>query len=73
MICEKKIAVENGGRYHEGDTLPEVIKNLNSDGIVDSIRAGHWSRHDGDTFIFALCDDCLDNLKEKKTVYYIEE
>ena len=31
-----------------------------NDGVVNLISAGYGSRFDGDEFIIAICDDCLE-------------
>ncbi len=45
----------------------EMIDN----GIIHIIDAGYGSRHDGDQFIIAICDDCIkENLQDSTLLYY---
>ena len=40
-------------------------------GIIHVIDAGYGSKHDGDQFIIAICDDCInDNLSDQTILYY---
>jgi hypothetical protein len=45
----------------------EMINN----GIISIINAGYGSKHDGDKFILAICDECIEeNLKDNTLLYY---
>jgi hypothetical protein len=40
-------------------------------GIIHIIDAGYGSRHDGDQFVIAICDDCIkENLQDATLLYY---
>lgn len=40
------------------------------DGIVEKVSATYGSSLDGDMFVIAVCDDCIQTkLKEKKVIY----
>lgn len=42
-----------------------------SDGIVDKIAAGYGSVLDGDMFVITICDDCIKETKNKKSLQYV--
>lgn len=46
----------------------EMIDN----GIIQVIDAGYGSNHDGDQFIIAICDDCINENKENGTLLYYD-
>ena len=50
------------------------ILNINNEmvdnGIIQVIDAGYGSKHDGDQFIIAICDDCINLNKEDGTLLY---
>ena len=39
-------------------------------GIIQIIDAGYGSKHDGDQFILAICDDCIKENSEDGTILY---
>ena len=41
-------------------------------GIIHIIDAGYGSKHDGDQFIIAICDDCIKENKEDGTLLYYD-
>lgn len=43
-----------------------------NDGVVDLISAGYGSRFDGDEFIIAICDDCLEKKMMTGNIAYID-
>jgi hypothetical protein len=50
-------------------------RNINNemvnDGIIHIIDAGYGSKHDGDQFIIAICDDCIkENLEDATLLYF---
>ncbi len=48
-----------------------VNSSMISGGIIHVIDAGYGSKHDGDQFIIAICDDCInDNLSDQTILYY---
>ncbi len=53
---------------------PEMIRfpqqGMYSGGVVDKISAGYGSDKDGDMFIIAVCDKCIDNLKQENKIEY---
>lgn len=46
----------------------DIKDSMWSGGIVETINAGYGSFHDMDSFIVAICDDCITNLVESKIV-----
>jgi hypothetical protein len=40
------------------------------DGIVEIIHAGYGSKHDGDSIIVAICDDCVSTELENGNILY---
>lgn len=44
----------------------EMIDN----GIIHIIDAGYGSKHDGDQFVIAICDDCIKENKQDATLLY---
>lgn len=60
--CEKEIE-----RIH-----PDVKGNLDElmwlNGLVGKITAGYGSELDGDTYLLAVCDDCIMNNKHLVTL-----
>lgn len=72
-----------GKEYHtsEEDILWKASKrqdgslvNVNNEmidgGIIHIIDAGYGSSHDGDQFIIAICDDCINSNLEDATLLY---
>ena len=41
-------------------------------GIIHIIDAGYGSTHDGDRYIIAICDSCLDKKKEDATILFYD-
>lgn len=39
-------------------------------GIIQTISAGYGSIHDGDNFIIAICDDCINRNKQDGTILF---
>ena len=62
ICCDKKIKPIH----------PEIIRfpqsGMYSGGLVDKVAAGYGSSHDTDMFIIAICDECIDRLKEEKRI-----
>ena len=77
-----KISTEDSPPQHEEDILWKDSKrpdgslvNVNNEmidnGIIHIIDAGYGSRHDGDQFVIAICDDCIkENLSDATLLYY---
>jgi|GEM_PF-3180803 len=55
---------ENYSKYHPHKTMW-------NGGIVQEIRAGYGSCHDGDIFYISICDDCIDKKVKGKILEYI--
>ena len=52
-------------------SLVNVSNEMIDNGIIHIIDAGYGSRHDGDQFVIAICDDCIkENLQEATLLYY---
>ena len=76
------VSTEDSPRQNEEDILWRNSKrsdgslvNVNNEmidnGIIHIIDAGYGSRHDGDQFIIAICDDCIkENLEDATLLYY---
>jgi hypothetical protein len=48
-----------------------IDRHMVDDGIIHIINAGYGSKHDGDQFIIAICDDCIsENLRDQTLLYY---
>lgn len=77
-----KIATEDSPSHTEEDILWKNSKkpdgsfvNVNNEmidnGIIHIIDAGYGSKHDGDQFVIAICDDCIkENLEDATLLYY---
>lgn len=76
------VSTEDSPRQNEEDILWKNYKRLDGslvnvnnkmidNGIIQIIYAGYGSRHDGDQFIIAICDDCIkENLEDASLLYY---
>jgi hypothetical protein len=51
-------------------SLVNVNNEMIDNGIIHIIDAGYGSTHDGDQFIIAICDDCINVNKEDGTLLY---
>ncbi len=58
-----KCGIEIIPLYPELDGKPE--QGMWSNGVVDKICANYGSKHDGDVFLIAICDKCIENNLEK--------
>jgi hypothetical protein len=56
-------------RKADGSTL-NINNEMVDNGIIHIIDAGYGSKHDGDQFIIAICDDCINQNKEDGTLLY---
>jgi hypothetical protein len=56
-------------RKSDGSTL-NINNEMVDNGIIQIIDAGYGSIHDGDQFIIAICDDCINQNKEDGTLLY---
>lgn len=56
-------------RKSDGSTL-NINNEMVDNGIIQIIDAGYGSIHDGDQFIIAICDDCINVNKEDGTLLY---
>ena len=69
---EGRPCIKCNKRIHpiHSDTMrfPEGGMWLN--GTVEKISSGYGSSHDGDMFIIALCDDCIDALKKENKIEF---
>ncbi len=58
------------GRRPDG-SLVNVNNEMIDNGIIHIIDAGYGSKHDGDQFVIAICDDCIkENLQDATLLYY---
>lgn len=53
----------------DGSTL-NINNEMVDNGIIHIIDAGYGSKHDGDQFLIAICDDCINVNKEDGTLLY---
>ena len=52
-------------------SLVNVNNEMIDNGIIHIIDAGYGSRHDGDQFVIAICDDCIkENMQDATLLYY---
>jgi hypothetical protein len=51
-------------------SLVNVNNEMIDNGIIHIIDAGYGSTHDGDQFVIAICDDCINVNKEDGTLLY---
>jgi len=76
-----KISTEDSPPQHEEDilwkdskrpdgSLVNVCNEIIDNGIIHIIDAGYGSRHDGDQFVIAICDDCIKENLEDATILY---
>ena len=56
-------------KERNGSTL-NINNEMVDNGIIHIIDAGYGSKHDGDQFIIAICDDCIKENKEDGTLLY---
>lgn len=54
----------------ESNRTLNINSQMVSDGIIHVIDAGYGSSHDTDSFIIAICDDCISENKEDGTLLY---
>jgi len=54
---------------NERDDADDV--NCNWDGCVDRITAGYGSSHDGEVFVFAICDQCIETKARSGVIEFI--
>ena len=58
--------------------IKEIEKSRKPDGgmyfdaVVDSISANYGSKFDGDIFLIAMCDECIENENVKKIGNYLD-
>jgi hypothetical protein len=65
---ETELLFLNGMRENGRD---RTVSNLNvNGGIIHIIEAGYGSTHDGDKWIIAICDGCIEQKKEDATLLF---
>lgn len=67
-ISEEDILWKNSKR--PDGSLVNVRNEIIDNGIIHIIDAGYGSRHDGDQFVIAICDDCIKENLEDATILY---
>lgn len=86
ICCKKNNVVPENYRSGFSETEEDVLYfkkekngstlNINNEmvdnGIIHIIDAGYGSSHDGDQFIIAICDDCINVNKEDGTLLYYD-
>ncbi len=53
--------------WHD-DQFDDINSKMISDGIISTIHARYGSSHDTDTFIIAICDECISENLEDATL-----
>ena len=66
---EEEVLYFKKERKSDGSTL-NINNEMVDNGIIQIIDAGYGSIHDGDQFIIAICDDCINQNKEDGTLLY---
>ena len=51
FVCKEKV-------------ISKIEQGMWADGIVEKITFGYGSKHDMDSFYIAICDDCINEVKE---------
>jgi hypothetical protein len=73
---EEDVVFNKEKRGIHGEPEEEIILDAGSqmwkDGVVDLISAGYGSIHDGDEFIIAICDECLNKKIMTGHIAYID-
>lgn len=46
---------------HEHDDNSKPEQEMWGGGVVDVIAANYGSKHDGEMYLIAVCDNCIDN------------
>ncbi|MEK6829036.1 MAG: hypothetical protein AABY15_02835 [Nanoarchaeota archaeon] len=64
ICCDKKI------KPIHAETTRFPQSGMYHGGTVDKISAGYGSNVDGDMFIIALCDECIERLKKESKIQY---
>ena len=60
-VCKEKVI----SKVNEKSIHPLLQEQgMWADGAVEKITFGYGSKHDMDSFYIAVCDDCIDELKE---------
>lgn len=86
ICCKKNNVIPENYRSGFSETEEDVLYfkkekngstlNINNEmvdnGIIHIIDAGYGSKHDGDQFIIAICDDCINENKEDGTLLYYD-
>lgn len=66
-ICEKNKIIRDNNLSSLIDPL-EQHKCVWNGGTVEKINFGFGSNHDTQTFFIGVCDECINNLKQKKLI-----
>jgi len=59
IICGKELT-----EILPSETPQPLNNSMWNDGIVDIISIGYGSKFDGDQYIIAICDDCIESKLE---------
>lgn len=66
LICgHHNIEIIMGAPEFDSDNVIDVDNNIFSNGIVDKIHAGYGSSYDGKYMTIAICDQCMDERKDR--------
>jgi len=70
--CRKESKIEEDILYLKKEKTLNINNEMIYNGIIQIIDAGYGSKHDGDQFIIAICDDCINENKEDGTLLYYD-
>jgi hypothetical protein len=59
-----------GNSKRADGSFVNVNNKMINNGIIHIIDAGYGSKHDGDQFVIAICDDCIEENLEDATLLY---
>lgn len=70
IVCQKNKIIP----YHKDIIDPLTQENsMWEDGVVEKITAGYGSCHDMDSYYIGICDECIENLKQKGLIKNFKE
>ena len=56
---------------HDSEEIIDASSQMWLDGIIGLVSAGYGSNYDGDEFIIAICDECIEKKKMTGNIAYI--
>lgn len=65
IVCDKRLNIDEFDPFNDShDTV------MSTDSVVGKLEANFGSKHDGDIFIMAICDSCIDKKLASHTLLY---